>query len=77
MREPSRKSLLIEGWAFVAVASIAFIGGLLIGDLASSPKTETVLATSPNEGEEAEAPEAAGAEEGTEARPPAGTPRAK
>jgi cytochrome c551/c552 len=63
MREPSRKSLLVEGWAFVAVAAIAFIGGLLIGDLGSSPKTETVLATS-SEGEEAEAPEAAEAEEG-------------
>jgi cytochrome c551/c552 len=64
MREPSLKSLLVEGWAFIAVAAIAFVGGLLIGDLASSPKTETVLATSPSEGEEAEAPEATGAEEG-------------
>jgi plastocyanin/cytochrome c551/c552 len=37
---------------------MAFVGGLLIGDLGSSPKTETVyVATSSNEGEEAEAPE--------------------
>jgi mono/diheme cytochrome c family protein len=67
MREPSRKSLLVEGWAFVAVAAIAFVAGLLIGDLGGSPKTETVLATSANEGEEAEAPEAIGAEEGNSA----------
>ena len=52
------KSLLIEAWAFVAVAAIAFVGGLLIGDLGGSPKTETVhVATSPSEGTEAEAPE--------------------
>lgn len=60
MREPSWKSLLVEGWAFVAVAVIAFVGGLLVGDLASSPKTETVLASRSNEGEEAEAPGATG-----------------
>jgi len=60
MRSPSWKSLLTEGWAFVAVAAIAFVAGLLIGDLGSSPKIETVVATSSNEGEEAEAPEATG-----------------
>jgi cytochrome c551/c552 len=57
LREKGSKSLLVEGWAFVAVAAIAFVGGLLIGDLGSSPKTETVVATSSNEGEEAETPE--------------------
>lgn len=62
MREPSLKSLLVEGWAFVAVAAIAFVAGLLIGDLGGSPKTETILATSPNNGGEAEAPEATGAQ---------------
>jgi cytochrome c551/c552 len=54
------KSLLAEGWAFVAVAAIAFVGGLLIGDLGGSPKTETVVANPSNEVEEAGAPEATG-----------------
>ena len=45
------KRLLVETWAFVAVAVIAFAGGLLIGDLAASPKTETVSVSS-SEGEE-------------------------
>lgn len=54
MRGNGWKGLLIEAWAFVAVAALAFVGGLLIGDLGGSPKTETVqVATSPNEGEEA------------------------
>jgi cytochrome c551/c552 len=60
MRGNGWKSLLIEGWAFIAVAAIAFVAGLLIGDLGASPKTETVLATSSSEGEEAEAQEATG-----------------
>jgi cytochrome c551/c552 len=65
MRNPSWKSLLIEGWAFVAVAAIAFVAGLLIGDLGGSTKVETVVATSANEGKEAETLEATG--ESTEA----------
>jgi cytochrome c551/c552 len=65
------KSLLVEAWAFLAVAAIAFVGGLLIGDLGGSPKTETVtVAASPDEGPEAEAPESTGGaaetEEGSE-----------
>jgi mono/diheme cytochrome c family protein len=66
MHRPSGKSLLVEGWAFVAVAAIAFVAGLLIGDLGGSPKTETVLATSAGEGEEAEAPVATETEEGVQ-----------
>ena len=59
MHEKGWKSPLIECSAFIAVAAIAFVGGLLIGDLGASPKTETVVATSPSaEGEETEAPEA-------------------
>jgi mono/diheme cytochrome c family protein len=55
MRGNGWKSLLVEAWAFAAVAAIAFVGGLLIGDLGGSPKTETVaVATSPSEGAEAE-----------------------
>jgi cytochrome c551/c552 len=64
MRQASWKTLLVEGWAFVAVFVIAFIGGFLVGDLASSPKTETVLAP-PSEQNEAGATR--GASEATEA----------
>ena len=46
MRKSGWKGLLIEGWAFVVVAAIAFVTGLLIGDLGASPKVETVAATS-------------------------------
>jgi cytochrome c oxidase subunit 2 len=61
------KGRLIEASAFIAVAAIAFVGGLLIGDLGSSPKTETVLATPSNGGEPPEATEetAAAEEEGS------------
>lgn len=62
------KHTMVEGWAFVAVAVIAFVGGLLIGDLGSSPKTETVYVASSAEGEEAAAEE--GAEGGEEATAP-------
>jgi mono/diheme cytochrome c family protein len=61
MRQHGWKKLMIEAWAFVAVAAIAFVGGLLIGDLGASPKTETVLvAAVPSEAEGAEAAEAEG-----------------
>jgi mono/diheme cytochrome c family protein len=61
MRKNGWKSMMIEAWAFIAVAAIAFVGGLLIGDLGASPKTETVLvAAAPSEGEEAETVEAEG-----------------
>lgn len=43
--QPDRKSwkrLAKEGWVFAAIAVIAFVAGLLIGDLGASPKTETV-----------------------------------
>ena len=56
------KRILIEGWAFIAIALIAFVGGFVIGDLGSSPRTETVeVAAAPTGGEEeggAPAPEA-------------------
>ena len=42
MRRNNWKQWLGEFWAFVAVAVIAFVAGLLIGDIGSSPKTETV-----------------------------------
>jgi mono/diheme cytochrome c family protein len=51
------KRFLIESWAFIAVAAIAFVGGLLIGDLGGSTKTETVYVSSAaEEGEEASEP---------------------
>jgi len=60
MRRKGLKSLLTEGWALLAVAVIAFAGGLLVGDLGSSPNTETVYVANPaSEGEEAEAAEPA------------------
>lgn len=49
------KRFLLEGWAFLAVAVIAFAAGLLIGDLGSSPEKQTVyVAASESEGGEAE-----------------------
>jgi mono/diheme cytochrome c family protein len=62
MRSPGWKSMLIEGWAFVAVAAIAFVAGLLIGDLGGSTKVETVAATPPNEAKEAGAQTEGGAQ---------------
>lgn len=59
MRGSGWKSLLTEAWAFVAVAAIAFVAGLLIGDLGSSPKTETVAATEEASGGNAQAEEGA------------------
>ncbi|HET9678069.1 MAG TPA: c-type cytochrome [Solirubrobacterales bacterium] len=50
---------MVEAWAFLAVAVIAFVGGLLIGDLASSPGTEVVY-VSETEGEETAAAEPGG-----------------
>ena len=48
---------MVEGWAFVVVAIIAFVAGLLIGDLGTS-KTETVyVSTPPAERQETGAPE--------------------
>ncbi len=32
---------MVEGWAFVLVAAIAFVAGLLIGDLGGTSKSET------------------------------------
>lgn len=69
MRRKGWKSLLTEGWALLAVAIIAFVGGLLIGDLGASPNTETVyVANSASESEEAEGTVA----EPTEAEPEGG-----
>lgn len=52
------KRFLVEAWALVAVAVIAFVAGLLIGDLGSSPEKQTVYVAAPaGEGEEPEAAE--------------------
>ncbi len=59
MPRKGSRSLFVEIWAFIAVAAIAFVGGLLIGDLGSSPKTETVVVAEGGEEAEAPAPEAA------------------
>lgn len=63
------KRFLVEGWALLAVAVIAFAGGLLIGDLGSSPKTETVYVSSSGEGGEAEAEPAVETTEAEEGEP--------
>src|SRR5689334_287216 len=55
MRRNDSKHFLAEAWAFIAIAVIAFVGGLLIGDLASSTKTETVHISAAEEATEAEA----------------------
>ncbi|MGN6588658.1 MAG: c-type cytochrome [Solirubrobacterales bacterium] len=47
---------MVEAWAFLAVAVIAFVGGLLIGDLGGSPKTEIAyVSEDETAGEETEA----------------------
>lgn len=64
------KRFLVEGWALLAVAVIAFLAGLLIGDLGSSPEKKTVyVAASETEAAVAEtspepAPEATGGSSG-------------
>jgi plastocyanin len=61
MRSNGWKRLLIEAWAFVVVAVIAFAGGFVVGDLGGSPPTETVSVTTPsNEAGETGAPESGG-----------------
>lgn len=69
MRRNDSKHLFTEAWAFIAVAVIAFVGGLLIGDLGSSPKSETVYVSNSatEEAAETEAAPAGGEPEGTAA----------
>jgi cytochrome c oxidase subunit 2 len=66
MRRKDPKHFLTEAWAFIAIAVIAFVGGLLIGDLGSSPKNETVYVAASEEATETEE-EAAAAEPEPEA----------
>jgi cytochrome c oxidase subunit 2 len=68
MRRNDGKHLLTEVWAFAAVAVLAFVAGWLIGDLGSSPKTETIhVAASEAESGEAETAEVAEPPAGEEA----------
>lgn len=62
MRRNGWKHTLMEGWALIAVAVLAFIGGLLIGDLGASPEKETVYVSNAAEEEGSEGGEAAEAE---------------
>jgi cytochrome c551/c552 len=66
MREAGWKKLIVEGWVYLVIAVIAFAGGFLVGDLGSSPKTETV-AVVPSSGEGEEGAAEGAAEEGGEA----------
>jgi mono/diheme cytochrome c family protein len=45
------KHLAKEGWVFVVIAVLAFVGGFVVGDFGASPKTETVYVATPDEGE--------------------------
>ena len=73
MRRKGIRSLLTEGWAILAVAVIAFVGGLLVGDLGASPNTETVYVANPaSEGEEAAGTEAAAETTAAEPEPEGG-----
>ena|SRR6478609_8689376 len=53
MQRDSWGRLAKEGWAFIVIAVIAFVAGILVGDLGDSPKTETVAVSAPatSEGE--------------------------
>lgn len=62
MQRNDSKHFWTETWAFIAIAVIAFVGGLLIGDLGSSPKHETVYVSNSAE-EAAETEEAPASEE--------------
>lgn len=62
MRRNGWKHMLLESWALIAVAVIAFVGGLLIGNLGASPEKETVYLS--NAGEEGVSGEAAEGEGG-------------
>lgn len=60
MRRKDSKNFLTETWAFIAIAVIAFVGGLLIGNLGSSPKHETVYVAASEEAAETEEAPAGG-----------------
>jgi len=47
MQRDSWGRLAKEGWAFIVIAVIAFVAGILVGDLGASPKTETVAVSAP------------------------------
>jgi mono/diheme cytochrome c family protein len=52
MQREGWKHLAMEGWVFALIAVIAFVGGLLIGDLGGSTTTKTVYVSgSASEGE--------------------------
>ncbi len=61
MQRESWKHLVIEGWVFVLIAVIAFVGGLVVGRLGGSTKTETVTVSAASS-ESAEPSETASAD---------------
>ena len=63
MGQPSWKRMLIEGWAFIVIGAICFVGGLIAGGLLGSTKTETVTVAAPSNATEETG--AAEAEEGS------------
>lgn len=61
MQRKSWRRLAVEGWAFVLIAVIAFVGGVLIGKLGGSTKTETIYVSAPSSNAEAAGTEPSGA----------------
>lgn len=57
MRHEGWRHLVVEGWVFVLIAVVAFVGGLLVGDLGGSTKTETVYVSASSSESEAEGTE--------------------
>jgi len=62
MRRNGWKKMMREGWALIAVAVLAFVGGLVIGNLGASPEKETVYVSNAAEEEGVQASEATEAE---------------
>jgi mono/diheme cytochrome c family protein len=54
VQRESWRRLAVEGWAFVLIAVIAFLGGLLIGKLGGSTTTETVYVGAPSSNAQSE-----------------------
>jgi mono/diheme cytochrome c family protein len=64
VQRESWRHLAVEGWAFVLIAVIAFAGGLLIGKLGGSTKTETVYVSAASGSVEGAEPSATASPDG-------------
>jgi mono/diheme cytochrome c family protein len=57
VQRDSWRRLAVEGWAFILIAVIAFVGGLLVGKLGGSTKTEAIYVSAPSSTAQAEGTE--------------------